>query len=138
MFNAGKTSILLGAAAASVALAGSALAATSPLLSYASSARQSAKPARGRPANLAYRATFDLKTADGTQPAPISAIRISFPRQLVSNARHFPSCQASQLEGIVPAPASCARALLGSGSATAEIGGAGTAPALVDHPAIDI
>jgi hypothetical protein len=138
MFKAGKTSILLAGVATSLAPVGSSLAATPPVLSYVSSTRQSGKPVRGRPANLAYRASFDLKTGDGTQPATISTIQISFPRQVVSNARHFPSCEAPELEGISPVPPSCIRALVGSGSGIAEIGGAGTAPALIDHPAIDI
>jgi len=117
-----KLAILVGAGAAFFALAALAFASVTPTVSYTSPIKQKGKPKKGKPANLTYTGILDVKNSDGTQPATAPTTKIYFAKQLVNNAKHFPSCKVSDIDGKSAIPSKCKKAQVGSGTAASQVG----------------
>jgi hypothetical protein len=128
-----KVGILLGAGAVFFALVGLAIASVTPTVSYTSPIKQKAKPKTGKPANIQYTGILDVKNSDGTQPDSAPTTEIYFAKQIKNNAKHFPSCKASQIDGKASIPAACKKAIVGKGTAASQAGTPGQ-PAAINEP----
>ncbi len=131
-----KLAILLGAGAAFFALAALAFASVTPTVSYTSPISQKGKPKKGKPANLTYTGILDVKNSDGTQPDTAPTTKIYFAKQLINNAKHFPSCKVSDIDGKTAVPSKCKKALVGKGSAASQAGTPGTPAAINENLAV--
>jgi hypothetical protein len=78
------------------------------------------KPKAGKPANIGYEGILDVKTTDGTQPDTGAKTTLYFPKQLINNAKKFPSCKPSEIDGKDSIPSKCKKAIVGSGTAQSE------------------
>jgi hypothetical protein len=117
-----KLAILLGAGAAFFALAALAFASVQPTVSYTSPLKQKSKPKKGKPANLTYTGILDIKNSDGTQPATAPTTKLYFAKQILNNAKRFPSCKVSDIDGKSSIPSKCRKAFVGGGTAASQIG----------------
>jgi hypothetical protein len=120
--------VLLTAGALVCALAATvAYALTNNQISYKVTLTKKGKPSKAKPATLAYRGVLDVSTTDGKQPNVGSPTKIYFAKQIVQHAKYFPSCNPTALDGQPTVPASCKKAVVGSGNASASAGTPGTA-----------
>ena len=125
-----RLAILLGAGAAFFALVALAVASVTPTVTYTSPIKEKGKPKKHKPANITYTGILDVKNSDGTQPDTAPTTKIFFPKQIINNAKHFPSCKVSDIDGKPSVPAKCKKALVGKGSATSDAGTPGMPPAI--------
>lgn len=121
-----RLAIMLGAGAVFFALVAFAVASVTPTVSYQSPIKQKGKPKKGKPVNITYTGNLDVANSDGTQPDTAPTTKIFFAKGLLNNAKHFPSCKASQIDGNQSIPAKCKKAIVGSGTATSQAGTPGT------------
>jgi hypothetical protein len=131
-----KLAILLGAGAVFFALAALAFASVTPTVSYTSPLKQKGKAKKGKPANLTYTGILDIKNSDGTQPASAPTTKIYFAKQIVNNAKHFPSCKVSDIDGKTSIPSKCKKAFVGKGTAASQAGTPGTPAAINENLAV--
>ena len=131
-----KLAILLGACAAFFALAALAFASATTTVSYTSPIKEKGKPKKGKPANLTYTGILDVKNTDGTQPPTAPTTKIYFAKQLVNNAKHFPSCKVSDIDGKTSIPSKCKKALVGKGTAASQAGTPGTVAPINENLAV--
>ncbi len=75
------------------------------------------KPKAGKPANIGYEGILDVTTTDGTQPDTGAKTILYFPKQVMTNAKKFPSCKLTDVDGKDSIPAKCKKAIVGSGTA---------------------
>src|ERR1041385_4414963 len=108
----------VGALVCAVAAA-TAYALTNNTVSYKVTTKHKGKPSKSKPAVLQYRGVLDVGTRDGKQPNIAPNTTIYFPKQIVKNGRKFPACNPKALDGQAAVPASCKKAEVGSGVATA-------------------
>jgi len=81
----------------------------------------------GHKPGLKYTATTSVHGPGGTQPDGVSELDVFFAKQLHENGAAFPSpCKQSDIDGKTTIPAKCNKALIGSGTATANAGTAGS------------
>ncbi len=75
------------------------------------------------PAPVSLQVSGSLKTADGTHPPVIKELFLQFDKHGELNTKGLPSCRSSQLQSTTTAVAkqACKDALIGSGSAEAEV-----------------
>jgi hypothetical protein len=125
-----KPAVLLGAGAAFFALVAIAVASVTPTVTYNSPISQKTRPKPGKPANITYTGILDVHNSDGTQPDTAPITKLYFAKQFINNARYFPSCKASQINGKAVIPAKCKKAQIGQGTATSQAGSPG-APTLL-------
>jgi hypothetical protein len=125
-----KLAIVLGAGAVFFALVALAVASVTPTVTYTSPIKQKGKAKPGKPANVSYEGILDVKNSDGTQPDTAPTTKLFFAKGLINNAKHFPSCKASEIDGKPSIPAKCKKALVGSGTATSDAGTPGAPPAI--------
>jgi hypothetical protein len=78
------------------------------------------KPKAGKPANVGYEGILSVTTSDGTQPDTGAKTTLYFPKQLQNNAKKFPSCKPSEIDGKDSIPSKCKSAIVGSGTAQSE------------------
>jgi hypothetical protein len=114
----------VGALVCAVA-ATTAYALTNNTVTYKVTSKHKGKPSKAKPAPLQYRGVLDVGTSDGKQPNIAPTTVISFPKQIVENGRKFPACDPKALDGQATVPASCKKAVVGSGTATAFPGSPG-------------
>jgi len=114
-------------AVALLAFAGVALAVTNKV-SYTSTVKKvgGGKPTPKKPLNISYTGTLDV-TSDppGQQPDVGPVTDVFFAKQLKQNAKYFPSCNGSDIDGKDTFPAKCNKAVVGTGKATAYAGSPG-------------
>jgi hypothetical protein len=91
------------------------------------------KAKKHKPANIGYEGTLSVGTTDGSQPDSAPTTVIYFPKQLITNAKHFPSCKVSDIDGQTTVPAKCKKAVVGSGTATSLAGTPGSAGGLQEQ-----
>jgi hypothetical protein len=127
-----KLAVLVGAGAVFFALVAYAIASVTPTVSYTSPIKEKTRPKPGTPANIQYTGILDVKNSDGTQPATAPTTQIFFAKQFKNNAKHFPSCKASQVDGKPTIPAKCKKAIVGKGTASSQAGTPGQ-PAVVNE-----
>ena len=110
------------AAVALMAVAAVAYAVTNTL-SYSAKLSYKGKPTSKKPANLAYTGTLHIDTDPaGHQPDTAPVTSIYFAKAIKNNAKHFPSCTRSQIDGKATFPSKCNKAVVGKGSAKALAG----------------
>lgn len=84
-------------------------------------------PTADQPAALAWEATQTVDTdPPGEQPNATSGSTWYFPKQVVSNARYFPTCTMAQLDGAPAVPPECQPAIVGNGFSVAYAGQPGS------------
>ena len=94
-------------------------------VNYTVKLKKSGKPSKAKPAKLQYEGILDVGTADGKQPNVAPDTTIYFAKQIVQGAKYFPKCNPKALDGKSSVPASCKKAVIGSGVATASAGSPG-------------
>jgi hypothetical protein len=85
------------------------------------------KPSAKKPVPIAYTGTLVIGTdPPGQQPdiAPITTVY--FAKSIKQNAKLFPSCTQTQIDGQAEFPAACRKAVVGGGTATAYAGSPGS------------
>jgi len=114
---------LLVAAVVSLAAAATAYAVTDTVTYKVSISPSKA----GHKPGLTYKATTSVHGPGGTQPDGVSELDVFFARQFRNNGAAFPSpCKQSDIDGKTAIPHKCNKALIGSGTATANAGTAGS------------
>jgi hypothetical protein len=96
-------------------------------VNYTVKLKKSGKPSKAKPAKLQYEGILDVGTSDGKQPNVAPDTTIYFAKQIVQGAKYFPKCNPKALDGKSSVPASCKKAVIGSGVATASAGSPGAA-----------
>ena len=114
----------VGALVCAVA-ATTAFALTNNTVNYTVKAKKKGKASKAKPAPLTYEGILDVGTSDGKQPNVAPTTKLYFPKQLVNMAKYFPQCNGSKLDGQSTVPASCKKAVVGTGTATASGGAPG-------------
>jgi hypothetical protein len=81
------------------------------------------KLSRTRPDPITLRLTGSLETTDGTHPPPVKELFLEFDRNGHLNTKGLATCRVGQLQSTLTTQARkiCSDALIGQGSATAEI-----------------
>jgi hypothetical protein len=92
-------------------------------LDYSTKLGFKGKPTKKKPANLAYTGTLHIDTDPaGHQPDRAPVTSIYFAKQIKNNAKYFPSCKQSQIDGKHAFPSKCKNAVVGKGTAAALAG----------------
>ena len=92
-------------------------------LSYSGKVAFSGKPTSKKPVNLSYTSTLHIDTdPPGQQPQAAPITSVYFAKQIKNNAKYFPFCNRSEIDGMASLPAKCSKAKVGSGSAKALAG----------------
>jgi hypothetical protein len=114
----------VGALVCAVA-ATTAFALTNNTVNYTVKAKKKGKATAAKPAPLSYEGILDVGTSDGNQPNVAPTTKLYFPKQIINNAKYFPSCNPKKLDGQSTVPASCKKAIIGKGTAAASGGSPG-------------
>jgi hypothetical protein len=110
------------AAAATLAVTGVTYAVTNTL-DYSAKLSYKGKPTKKKPANLAYTGTLHIDIDPlGHQPDTAPVTSIYFAKAIKHNAKYFPSCKQSQIDGKDSFPSKCNKAVVGRGTANALAG----------------
>jgi hypothetical protein len=128
--------VLLAAGALVCALvATAAYALTNNTVNYQVKAKKKGKPSKAKPAPLQYEGILDVGTSDGKQPNVAPTTKLYFPKQVINNAKYFPACNPKAIDGQPAVPASCKKAVIGKGTASASGGSPGQPinPALTEQ-----
>jgi hypothetical protein len=108
-----------------MAFAGVAYAVTNTL-SYSAKLGYKGTPSKTKPKNLRYTGTLHIDTEPaGQQPESAPRTDVYFSKGIKNNAAYFPYCNQSEIDGNATIPAKCAKAKVGSGTASALAGGPG-------------
>src|SRR5438477_3317138 len=102
-----------------------AFALTNNTVNYTVKAKKKGKATAAKPAPLSYEGILDVGTSDGKQPNVAPTTKLYFPKQIINNAKYFPSCKPSAIDGNPTVPASCKKAVIGKGTARASGGAPG-------------
>jgi hypothetical protein len=96
-------------------------------VSYTSKVTYKGKPTSTKPANLTYTGTLHIDTnPQGQQPDTAPRTSVYFAKAIKNNAKYFPFCNASEIDGQQSIPAKCSKAKVGTGTASALAGSPGT------------
>jgi hypothetical protein len=86
----------------------------------------SGKPSAKKPLNMSYTGTLHIESSPpGQQPDVGPITTVYFAKGLKQNAKYFPSCKVSEIDGKSPFPSKCNKAIVGSGTSTAYAGSPG-------------
>lgn len=121
-----------GIVAACLAVAAVAYAATNTVTYTSKLSPAHPKPKKGKPVNVGYEGILDVSNG-GNQPDTGTNTVIYFPKQLITNAKKFPSCTQADIDGKPAVPAKCKAAVVGTGVATSLAGIPGQAPGLTEQ-----
>ena len=128
-----RLAVLVGIGAVFFALVAIALASPTPVVTYTSPIKQSGKPKPGKPVPVTYNGVLDVKNPDGTQPATAPTTTLYFAKELINNAKYFPSCSLADIDGKQTVPAKCKAAQVGKGTASSQAGTPG-ATSIINEP----
>lgn len=119
---------LLTAAAISFALAlPSASLAGTNTVAFSGKLAMASMPTATAPANTGFEWAHHITTSPaGNQPDTAESFTVLFPAPIVSNARDYPACAASSVDGQQRLSAECQNAMVGSGTATMYAGSPGS------------
>jgi hypothetical protein len=96
-------------------------------LTYTSKVTFKGKPTSTKPVNTAYQGILHVDTnPPGQQPDTAPRTSVYFAKGIKNNAKYFPFCNASEIDGQQSIPAKCAKAKVGTGTASALAGSPGT------------
>jgi hypothetical protein len=96
-------------------------------LSYSGQVKFSGKPTTKKPVNTSYTGILHIDTdPSGQQPESAPVTSVYFAKQLKNNAKYFPFCNRSEIDGQATVPAKCSKAKVGTGTASALAGAPGS------------
>jgi hypothetical protein len=102
-------------------------------VSYTSTIKYKGKPTSKKPKNVLYTGILDVSGPDNTQPNTAPLTEVFFAKQLKNNAKKFPGCPQSQIDGKSSISAKCKKAQIGGGTADAEVGVPGGSNSFPQH-----
>ena len=118
--------VLLTTAVAVLAVTAVAYAVTNTV-TYTSKVSFKGKPTTKKPVNTSYQGILHIGTnPDGTQPDTAPVTSVYFAKGIKNNAKYFPSCNATEIDGQQSFPSKCNKAKVGTGTASALAGSPGS------------
>jgi hypothetical protein len=92
-------------------------------VTYTSKVTYRGTPTSTKPANVAYQGILHIDTdPTGQQPDTAPLTSVYFAKAIKNNAKYFPFCNASEIDGQPAMPAKCSKAKVGTGTASALAG----------------
>lgn len=92
-------------------------------LTYSAKSDITGKPSVTKPAYLTYTGTLHIDTDPaGQQPEAAPRTSVYFANGIKNNAKYFPFCNQTEIDGQPALPAKCKKAIVGSGTASALAG----------------
>jgi hypothetical protein len=92
-------------------------------VTYTSKVTYKGTPTSTKPANVAYQGILHIDTdPTGQQPDTAPITSVYFAKAIKNNAKYFPFCNATEIDGQPSMPAKCSKAKVGTGSASALAG----------------
>src|SRR4051812_9051843 len=80
-------------------------------------------PSTANPKNLSYEGIVHIDTdPSGQQPEVAPRTSVYYSKAIVNNAKYFPFCNRSEVDGKASIPQKCRQAIVGSGTAKALAG----------------
>jgi hypothetical protein len=120
-----RFALLAAIAAAVMAVTGVAYAVTSTV-SYSSKVSFKGTPSSTKPVNTSYQGILHVDTDPaGQQPDTAPRTSIYYAKGFKNNAKYFPFCNASEIDGQPTFPAKCNKAQVGTGTASSLAGSPG-------------
>src|SRR3954447_10903431 len=96
-------------------------------ISYTEKVTFKGTPTAKKPVNTAYQGILHIDTnPPGQQPDTAPRTSVYYAKGIVNNAKYFPFCNASEIDGQQTIPAKCKKAKVGSGTASSLAGTPGT------------
>jgi hypothetical protein len=84
------------------------------------------KPTKKKPVNASYQGILHIDTdPQGQQPEGAPTTSVYFAKGIKNNAKYFPFCNKTEIDGKPSFPAKCKKAVVGSGTASALAGSPG-------------
>jgi hypothetical protein len=115
--------LVLVTAVAVVSITAVAYAAITNTVTYSSKVSFKGTPTAKKPANMAYQGILHVDTnPTGNQPETAPKTVIYYAKAIKNNAKYFPFCNQSEVDGQTALPAKCKKAIVGTGTATALAG----------------
>ena len=109
------------------AVAAAAAYAVDNTVTYTSKVSFRGKPTAKKPVNTSYQGILHIDTNPaGQQPDTAPITSVYFAKGIKNNARYFPSCNATEIDGQPTIPAKCNKAKVGTGTAAALAGSPGS------------
>ena len=109
-----------------VAICAVAYAAVNNTVSYTAKVSYKGTPTKTKPANIAYEGILHVATdTPGQQPETAPTTSVFYAKAYKNNAKYFPFCNKSEIDGQATFPAKCKKAIIGGGTADATAGSAG-------------
>ena len=109
-----------------MALAGVAYAVTDTV-TYSAKLTFKGKPTTKKPVNTAYQGILHIDTdPPGQQPETAPATAVYYAKGIKNNAKYFPFCNKSEIDGKASLPAKCKKAIVGTGTASSLAGTPGS------------
>src|SRR5215212_1406207 len=95
-------------------------------VTYTSKVTYKGKPTSTKPVNMAYTGILHVDTDPaGNQPDTAPSTSVYYAKAIRNNAKYFPFCNASEIDGQPSIPAKCAKAKVGTGTASSLAGSPG-------------
>jgi hypothetical protein len=95
-------------------------------VTYTSKVSFTGKPTAQKPANTSYTGILHIDTdPPGQQPEGAPTTSVYFAKAIKNNAKYFPFCNKSEIDGQPTFPAKCTKAKIGTGTASALAGAPG-------------
>ncbi|HYZ29264.1 MAG TPA: hypothetical protein VE570_09440 [Thermoleophilaceae bacterium] len=115
--------LVLLTASAVIAITAAAYAAVTNTVTYSAKVTYKGTPTAKKPANMAYQGVLHVDTdPPGSQPETAPTTAIYFAKGIKNNAKSFPFCNQSEIDGQAALPAKCKKAIVGTGTAKALAG----------------
>jgi hypothetical protein len=84
-------------------------------------------PSAKKPANASYQGILHVDTdPSGQQPETAPTTSVYYAKGVVNNAKYFPFCNKTEIDGQPTFPAKCKKAIVGSGTASSLAGSPGS------------
>ena len=96
-------------------------------VTYTSKVSYKGKPTSTKPVNMAYQGILHIDTdPQGQQPDTAPRTSVYYAKAIKNNAKYFPFCNATEIDGQPSLPAKCKKAIVGTGTASSLAGSPGT------------
>jgi hypothetical protein len=96
-------------------------------VTYSSKMSFKGTPTAKKPANLTYTGILHVDTDPaGQQPETAPSTSVYYAKGILNNAKYFPFCNASEIDGQAAIPAKCNKAKVGTGTASSLAGTPGS------------
>jgi hypothetical protein len=110
--------LVLLTAVAVIAITAVAYAAITNTVTYSAKVTYKGKPSKAKPANMAYQGILHVDTNPaGNQPETAPKTGIYYSSAVKNNAKYFPFCNITEIDGQPAIPAKCKKAIVGGGTA---------------------